>query len=274
MLIDFRTRPITPEYMALVSGPSRALNWRRWGLPVPNPEPLENFFEHLKKAGVDIGVFTGRQSTTLGEMTFGVSNDYVASCAAASSGRLLGVAGIDISDQAFALEEMERCVRELGLKGISIDPGRAKVFVDDRSVYPIYEKAAELGVPVIITMGPFVGKYGDPSTVDAPAADLPGTNFVCSHACWPQATEFLALAYRRTNVFIEPSIYWNLPGAFPVFEAANGLLQDQIIYASAYPFSTLESIDSFKAQIEWDEGAWRKVSFSNAAALLGISDDH
>ena len=203
-------------------------------------------------------------------MSFGVSNDYVAACANASSGRLVGVAGIDISDLPFALEEIDRAVLQLGLKGISIDPGRAKLTVDDKSVYPIYEKAGALNIPVIITMGPFVGKYGDPITVDAPAADFPKTNFVCSHGCWPYTAEFMALAYRRTNVYLEPSIYWNLPGASLIFPAANGLLQDQFIFASAYPFATLESREEFKSQIDWSSQAWEKITYTNAARILKL----
>ncbi len=42
---------------------------------------------------------------------------------------------------------------------------------DDRAVYPIYEKAGELGVPVAITVGPLVGRYDDPIKIRTSIAE-------------------------------------------------------------------------------------------------------
>lgn len=268
-LIDFRCRPITAEYVAICP-PENAINWRRWGVPRPTPEPFANHLAALDKVGIDVGVFTGRQVMKNGEVAFGVTNDYVAECARASSGRVVGFAGIDISAGAFAVAEVERSVTELGLRGISTDPRRAGLLPDDGAIYPIYEKAGELGVPVALTMGPLVGRYDDPMALDAPARDFRNVKFVCSHAIWPRVTDFLRLAYAHPNVYLEPSIYWNLPGTEPFFEAANSFLSDQIVYASAYPFSRLDAIEGFRSRIAWNEEAWRKVTYGNAARLLGL----
>ncbi len=268
-LIDFRCRPITADYMAICP-PAGALNWRRWGVSRPAPTSLADHLVAMEKAGIDVGVFTGRQVMTDGKVTFGVTNDYVAECVRASSGRIVGFAGIDISAGAYAVAEMERSVKELGLRGISTDPRRAGLMPNDRAIYPIYEKAGELGIPVTITMGPLVGRYDDPMALDAPAKDFPNVNFVCSHAVWPNVTGFLRLAYANTNVYLEPSIYWNLPGTEPFFEAANGILSDQIVYASAYPFSKLDDMKGFRSRIAWSGESWRKVTYENAARLLRL----
>ena len=47
-----------------------------------------------------------------------------------------------------AVAELERAVRELGLRGLKLHPTAQGFRPDDRAVYPIYETAAALGIPV------------------------------------------------------------------------------------------------------------------------------
>lgn len=268
-VIDFRARPNTVEYMSVGPGPSAELKWRRWGYPEPAAVPLSKYVETMDAAGVSMGVFTGRRILTEA-LRFGFSNDYVAQCAREFPDRIIGFAGLDMAHGKDEALELERAVKQLGMRGASLDPRMSAVQLDDRVAYPIYEKAAELNVPVVFTMGPMVGKYSDPLRADQIVKDFPQVNFVFSHAPWPQVNEFLALAYRHTNVYLEPSIYWSLPGNDAVFESANGWLADQVIYASAHPFNPLDVVHKFRARIEWNEEAWKKVTYENAARLLRL----
>ena len=262
-IIDFRARPNTKEYMDLYPGT------RSWDLyfhcPKPEPEPLSSFIAALDKVGVGQAVFTGRQSPRTK-----LSNDYVAECVAAYPDRLFAFAGIDPTQGTAALKEIERTVLKLGFKGISLDPHHIKAYADDRLLYPLYYKCLELDVPVIFTMGPIVGKWAAPLGIDNVATDLPNLKIICSHGVWPQVTELLALAYKHENVYLEASIYEFLSGAEPIFDAANGFLQDKIIYASGFPFRPLDDIHRF-LKYKFDQGAAEKVVYQNAARLLGIS---
>lgn len=270
-LIDFRARPNTPEIMSLYDQPGREFHWKRWDCAPPPKIELAQFMGNIAAVGVTLSVCTGRQLVAGGKVAFGTSNDYIADCVRQYPDRMIGFAGIDISSGEAAVREIERAVRELGMKGISIDPFSAKLYPNDRAVYPIYEKAAELGIPVVTTVGPLVGKFGDPYHFDEPTQDFPTVKFVYSHAIWPQVTDWLALAYRRPNVFLEPSIYWINPGCDPMWIAANGALSDQIIYASAFPFAPLDSINKVRARWSWSEEAWHKFTYANAAGILGIA---
>jgi predicted TIM-barrel fold metal-dependent hydrolase len=269
-LIDFRARPNTTEIMALYDQPGREFHWARWGCPPPPKISLAEFMANLAATGVTLSVFTGRQVVAEDRVAFGTTNDYIAECVGQYPDRMIGFAGIDISSGAAAVREIEHAVRELGMKGISIDPFSVKRHADDRTIYPIYEKAAELGIPVVTTVGPFVGAYGDPYRFDGPTQDFPSVKFIYSHAVWPQVTDWLALAYRRPNVFLEPSIYWTNPGCDPMWIAANGALSDQILYASAFPFATLDSMQKLRARWSWSEEAWYKFTYANAAGILGL----
>jgi predicted TIM-barrel fold metal-dependent hydrolase len=262
-VIDFRARPNTEEYMSLY--PSS----RAWDLffycPRPEPEPLSNFIAALDEVGVTHAVFTGRQSPRTK-----LSNDYVAECVQAYPDRLFGFAGIDPTQGLAAVREIERAVSQLGMKGISLDPAHVRVYPDDRLFYPLYHKCLELDVPVIFTMGPLVGKWGGPAAVDNLADDLPDLKILCSHGVWPQVTELIALAYRHENVYLEASIYEIiLPGVGPIFEAANGILQDKVIYASGFPFRPLDDLQRF-LEYPFDEDVVDKLVYGNAARLLKI----
>ena len=260
-VIDFRARPNTKEYMSLYPG-------RAWELyfqcPRPDPEPLSSFITALDNSAVTHAVFTGRQTPELH-----LSNDYVFECVQEYPDRLFGFAGIDASGRTRALLEIERAITDLGMKGICLDPYNSQVCPDDRLYYPLYYKCVELSVPVILTMGPLVGKWADPEAVHNVAVDLPDLEIVCSHGVWPQVTELIALAYRHQNVYLEASIYEFLPGAEPILEAANGILQDKIIYASGFPFRPLDDLHRF-LEHPFDSEVVQKLVYGNAARLLKL----
>jgi predicted TIM-barrel fold metal-dependent hydrolase len=275
-IIDFRCRPNTPEYMGVGPGPEdklNALKWERWGVTEPAPVPLDEFISMMDFAGIDMGVFTGRQIGSIKDgLAFGISNEYLAECVKRYPDRLVAFTGVDMSLGEESAAEVRRTVEEYGFKGVSLDPRMTNTLPDDKAAYPIYEVAQELGIPVVFTMGPIVAKFGDPYRLDQPAIDFPDLNFVCSHAPWPHVNEFLALAYRRPNIYLEPSIYWNLPGNGALFEAANGILVDQILYGSGHPFQPLQVVDAFKRQINWSKESWEKISYKNAARLLKLDN--
>ena len=261
-VIDFRARPNTKEYMRLY--PSSA--WELFfDCPRPEDEPLSSFITALDKASVSYGVFTGRQTPQLR-----LSNDYVSECIHEYPDRLFGFAGIDATEGVGALREIERAITELGMKGVCLDPYNAQVYPDDRLYYPLYYKCLELAVPVILTMGPLVGKWSNPASVHNVAVDLPELEIVCSHGVWPQVTELIALAYRHQNVYLEASIYEFLPGSAPLFEAANGILQDKVIYASGFPFRPLDDLQRF-LEYPFDNDVVDKLVYRNAARLLRIA---
>ena len=56
--------------------------------------------------------------------------------------------GIDPWKGELAIRELERSVRELGLKGAKFHPGRQEFYPNDRRFYPLFETAASLGAPV------------------------------------------------------------------------------------------------------------------------------
>ncbi len=261
-VIDFRARPNTEQYMSMYPD-SRP--WERFfHCPRPEPVSVAEFITALDEVGVTQAVFTGRQTpvNTL-------SNDYVHECIQAYPDRLFGFAGIDPTKGEAAVKEIERAVKKLGMSGISIDPHSSRRKPDDDIWHPLYEKCTELGVPVIVTMGPIVGKWAPPDSIDNAAERFPKLTVVCSHGVWPRVNELIALAYKNENVYLEASIYEFLPGAEPIFQAANTILQDKVIYASGFPFRPLDDLQLF-LKYPFSPEVVEKVTYGNAAKVLGL----
>lgn len=270
-VIDFRARPNTSEYMDIYSGKNAERSWERFGYPKPPNVPLETFVETLDTNGLKKAVFTGRQG-----VQGWISNDYIADCVNAFPDRIVGFAGIDPRSGPEAVREARRAIQQLGLTGLSFDPPdgaddvRGRPYDDERVMYPLYQAAVELDVPVVLTLGPLMTPFSFPSAIERIAADFPKLRIVCSHAGWPSVTEWIALAYRYENVFLEPSIYIYLPGGAALVEAANTILPRQMVYASAFPFNGLEVIRRFE-KLGFSDDVLPLLLQKNAESLIGTS---
>lgn len=234
-------------------------------------ESVELFFKEMDEAAITTGVITGR-NVPLGA----VPNDHITELVSQNPGRLVGIGGIDPTNEVHqALPEMERCIKELELKGISMDPGIASTPMrySDRRLYPVYAKCAELNVPVFLLTGAYSGydlMQTHPQDIEQVASDFPRLNIVCSHGCWPFVMEVIGVACRRKNVFVSPDLYLFLPGSTPYVEAANTFMQDQFLFASAYPLAPLkESVEAFN-KLPFREEVKEKLLSRNAQRLLGL----
>lgn len=72
--------------------------------------------------------------------------------------RFFGNATLPLQDPKAAVREMERSYSDLGMKGIEIGTNIAGKNLDDESLFPVYEKAQELDMPIFIHPNDFLGK--------------------------------------------------------------------------------------------------------------------
>ena len=119
----------------------------------------------------------------------------------------------------------------LGCAGLALLPGWSDPplgYDDDEAMYPVYETALALGIPVMITSSHVIGpdmSYSMPQHIQRVALDFPELTIVVGHACWPWTTQACALAMRCQNVYLMPEIYMhvpNIPGSDDYVRAANG----------------------------------------------------
>lgn len=99
-------------------------------------------------------------------------NDHIAEVCRAHPARFVGLGTLPLQDPQLAIEELERCVRPadrggLGLAGIEIGThvdanafqGRSEVWnLDEPALFPLFQRAAELGAAVFVHPWDMLGK--------------------------------------------------------------------------------------------------------------------
>lgn len=181
-----------------------------------------------------------------------------------------------------AIEELERAVTELGAIGAKFHPSLQDFYPSDERHFPLWQKAADLGIPCLFhtgTSGIGGGEPGgqgiklDPSRpihLDIVAARFPQLPIIAAHFGWPWHLELIAMALHKTNIFIELS-GWS-PRYYPpeLLREIGGRLQDRTLFGSDYPFlkpvRVLEELDALGLKPE----AMVKILRENAARLLKI----
>jgi uncharacterized protein len=195
----------------------------------------------------------------------------------------LGFAGIDPWKGDLAVRELERSVRELGLKGAKFHPGRQEFYPNDRRFAELFETAASLNAPVLFHTGMMAAGAGTPGGrgqrldytrpiyLDHLAADFPGLTIIAAHPSWPWADEALAVARHKSNVFLDLSGYSPkyIPPQYVQF--ANTLLQDQMMFGSDYPFITPERWLADFEEAGFRPNVHQKILLLNARRALGLA---
>jgi aminocarboxymuconate-semialdehyde decarboxylase len=79
-----------------------------------------------------------------------LGNDSVAELVAQHSDRLVGLGSLPLHDVARSCAELERCVRELGLRGVIVSSHVNGIELGDERLRPFWAKAAALGAVIFI----------------------------------------------------------------------------------------------------------------------------
>jgi len=277
--VDFHTHPLLVREM-IARHPELAEAARKTFYIGNNFQPLETFHLELDAAGLDKAVVVAVDATTaLGKTVY--TNEQVAELCTLSD-RLIGFASVD-PHQDDAVAKLEAAVKQLGLRGLKLDPAMQRFHASDKLAYPIYEKAQELGIPVLFHAGMSWApgsrlEYGQPLHFEPVAADFPKLNIVLAHLAWPWVTEAVALALKYPNVHLDTSaLYFDNPKDFirhcmghvvpqSVFECS---LRKQILFGSNYPRVEIKNMANAVHAMGFSKEFEELLFGGNAVRLLG-----
>ena len=211
-------------------------------------ESIANMYRKLDMMALLLSIDS---ETTTGEIPD--SNDYISSVVKKYPDVFIAFAAIDPWKGIEAVEELERSVLELGLKGLKLHPVQQAFFPNDEKIYPLYEKCSELSVPVLFHTGMAASGTGTPGGgglklkysapipgMDDVAADFPDLKIILAHPGWPWIDEQIAVALHKPNVFIDLSGW--MPRYIPknLIEESITRLNGKVLFGSDYPFITPE----------------------------------
>lgn len=276
-VIDFRFRPNTPAVIdgiknsSMFAGLCKAINF-----DARPKQSLEEIVKDLDKRDVELAVITGRDC----EKTYGVpaNNKSVLEFCAAFPEKFVGFYGLDPHKGMDAIRELDHAVNELGMKGAAIDPYLAKLYPNDAKYYPIYSKCCELNIPIIFTTGPAtlvngaVMDHVAPRYIDFVACDFPELKIIISHGGYPWVNEAIFVTQRNANVFLEVSEFELSPQAEAYIQAANTIIPDQFIFASAHPFVEQKDALEIYKSLPFSDEVREKIMYKNARRILGLDD--
>lgn len=77
-------------------------------------------------------------------------NDHIADTVAKNATRFIGIGTVPLQDVDLAIQEMERCVKELKMPGLEIGSNINGVNLSDKKFFPFYKRAEALGCALFI----------------------------------------------------------------------------------------------------------------------------
>jgi hypothetical protein len=244
------------------------------------PNTPEDMYNTYKAQDIFAVIFEIDAETTSGQPYIG--NDYIASIVQKYSDQFIGFASVDPWKGKLALQELERSVKELGLRGLKLHPTTQAFYPNDTHFYPLWELAAALGIPVLFHSGQTgVGsgtsggggyklKYSHPMLLDDVAADFPNLTIIMAHPAVPWQEEQLAVALHKGNVYIDLS-GWSPKYFRPILvQYIRSILQDKALFGSDYPVIQPERWLRDFEKLDLKDEVRQKILVDNARRLLNL----
>lgn len=242
-------------------------------------EALAEWFAMYDRVGAEHIVIKARDL----ESTFGlkIRNEDVAEFCKEHGPRVIGFAGVDPHKGMEAIRELEHAVKELGLRGLNIQCFENKLAINDKKLYPLYAKCIELGIPVNVHASINFSTrtemhYGNPLALDEVMVHFPELKVIASPPGFPWVQELIGVAWRHANVHIglvavRPK-YLGVQnsGYEPLLQYGNSVLQDKIIFGSAWPMQPVEQAVADIEALQLKDEVRKKWLGGNAARLLGL----
>ena len=236
--------------------------------------PLDEFAAMLKTAGVEKGMVRAGTNTKTAEIQRAFPDLFV------------GFAVISPFDGMPGVRELERLVREEGLKGLSMSPLAERIPASDRRYYPMYAKAVELGIPVRVysTMNYGTDRpydLGHPRNLDQICVDFPELTLIAGLGGWPWVHDMVALIRRHPNLYMDTSSHrpkhfgtkgsgWEL-----LMQFGNTLCQDKVLTGiswggGAAGNDSYETLVQEYLELPLKDPVKEKWLYYNAARIFGI----
>lgn len=200
----FMTGVQDPPFMART--PESDFKARRY--PNPLAVDVDRLVKRMDEAGVDKTVVV---PIDIKRWKTKVPNEYVAGKVKKYPDRLIGFASVDPIGGGKSVRELTEAINSLGLQGLKLLPSYDLVSPTDERIFPLYEAAIDLDIPVQIHTGfSSVGmmKHETPLLIDEIAMRYPKLRIQMLHSGYQWAYLAPMLMLKHPNVWADIS-WWH-----------------------------------------------------------------
>jgi predicted TIM-barrel fold metal-dependent hydrolase len=165
----------------------------------------------MDKAGVDMSIIFGVDwaygRTGEPRITNREQNRFHAEMAKKHPDRFVALAALD-PRRPDCLDQAREAIEEWGMKGFKLHPSSGW-FPTDSVCYPLYEKIADWGLPIVFHSGGGEGNWvpGQPMYIATVAEQFPDIKIIMAHAGMESWQQALVAAAMLPNVFLDISVH-------------------------------------------------------------------
>lgn len=246
--------------------------------------PVDEYIRAMDECGVARAVILGKDYGLLGDrLESNLPDEETAAFVQTHPDRFIGFTAVhpDRGEQQNCTR-VERAVHDLGLRGIKINP-HAGHYPNDKRLYPVFERATELGIPVMFHTGvkaPTEGtrvKYCQPMYLDDVAVDFPDMTIIIAHAGYPWVEETILVGLYAGNVFADISTLPQIGGALgrevmlPTLRKLTAAWGAQrVLFGSDGIFNFEDTIRAVKSADFLSDDDREKILWKNAKGILKL----
>jgi predicted TIM-barrel fold metal-dependent hydrolase len=175
---------------------------------------------------------------------------------------------------AAVLSELER-IKALGLYGIKLHPDYQNFFIDDERVFPVYEKCAELSIPIMFHAGfdPVSPKltHATPDRALRVIENFPKLTLILAHMggeyYWDDVEKLIA----GKNCYIDTSYCAENMDSALMERMIKNHGAEKVLFGSDFPWKSPADIRHKIDSLNLSEREKSDIYYKNAYRLLGIN---
>jgi predicted TIM-barrel fold metal-dependent hydrolase len=215
-------------------------------------------------------------------------NDATAEFVRAHPDKLIGFLSVHPHDP-HCLEEMERSVSDLGLRGVKLGPNYQNFDPLGEDAFRVYARAQELQLPIVFHTGTSPVQmadldYAHPRHFDRVAIAFPDLKMVLAHMAHPWQETTIAVIRKHPNVYADISALFYRPWSFYncMRLAEEWGVLPKLLFGTDYLVSTpAENIEVLRnpnrilegtALPRISEAAMEEIIYRDSLSLLGLAD--
>jgi uncharacterized protein len=187
-----------------------------------------------------------------------IPNEFIANYVKSFPGKAIGFCTVDPRTPG-ALEEFEKGVKELGLRGLKLSPTYQALDPRSPICWPFYELARDFNIPVMLHCGgAYSGslEFQDPTLLDKVAMAFPDLRIWIAHLGQPFMEQTVILMRKNENIWADLSARFHRK-----WQLYNGLMHaieygvtDRLLFGSDFPIrSPKVAEEEFKNINDWGE---------------------